>query len=259
MLFSIQRYLEDSFNKRHLEDIDQYAIKLANLYFGRRSGTSNTTLLRKIGRLRTAFYRRNGINDRKAQERDLLTKLDAKFRSDSSALVGFSFSGGVARERARIQKLPRRSIRFILEEFRHATESRSVDTIWASRARGQLRPRPEKVAQAMLAQFIMGVLSNRGGELMRELASGIGFVDIVVRLGTVSHLVELKILRGKLEGPAQLEAYMKSERRSVGWLIVFDARKPNKKSAIPSIQKTKAGTVNIICVDVNPVPPSRRR
>src|SRR5262249_5620432 len=149
------------------------------------------------------------------------------------------FPGGVARERLRIQKLPQRSIRTILEEFKHATEARSVDTVWQSRAAGKLRPRPEKVAQAMLAQFIMGVLSNRGGELMRELASGTGFVDIVVRLGTVSHLVELKILRGKLEGPAQLEAYMKSERRPVGWLVIFDARKPPKKTALPSLQKTK--------------------
>jgi hypothetical protein len=157
-----------------------------------------------------------------------------------------------------IQRLPRLSIRRILEEFRHATESRSVDTIWECRAAGRLRRKPEKVAQGLLAQFIMGVLSKRRGELTRELVSGTGFVDIVVRLGTVSHLVELKILRGKLEGPAQLEAYMRTERRQEGWLV-FDSRKPEKKTALPSLQKTKAGVVHIIAVDIDPVAPSRQK
>jgi len=259
MLFSIQRYLEDSFNKRHLEDVDQYAIKLASLYLRKRSAASDAGLLKDIGQIRTAFYRRNVISSRSTVERDLLKRLDTKFRKEGTQPIGFSFPGGTSRERARIQRLPRRSIRTILEEFKHATESRGVDTIWASRGAGRLRPRPEKVAQGMLSQFIMGVLSNRGGELLPELASGTGFIDIAVRLGSVSHLVELKILRGKLEGPAQLDAYMKSERRPVGWLVVFDARKPTNKPAIPSMQKTKAGTIHIVCVDVNPLAPSRQK
>ena len=102
----------------------------------------------------------------------------------------------------------------------------------------------------MLSQFVMGVLSNRGGELLRELASGTGFVDIVVKLGSVSHLLELKILRGQFEGIAQWEAYMKSERRPVGWLVVFDVRKPGRKTAVPLTQHTKVGIINVVCVDV---------
>lgn len=259
MLFSIQRYLEDSFNRRRLDDVDQYGIKLTNLYVRKRSATSDAELLKDIGHIRTAFYRRNAISSRSAFERDLLKRLDAKFRRKGALSAGLSFPGGTSRERTRLQKLPRRSIRAILEEFKHATESRAIDTIWASRTAGRLRPRPEKVAQGMLSEFLMGVLSIRGGELLRELASGIGFVDIAVRLGSVSHLVELKVLRGKLEGPAQLEVYMKTERRPEGWLVVFDARKPANRSAIASRQQTKAGTVHIVCVDINPIPPSRRK
>jgi hypothetical protein len=59
----------------------------------------------------------------------------------------------------------------------------------------------------MLSQFIMGVLSNRGGELRRELTSGNDL--ITSRSGwSLSQLVELEILRGKLEGPEQLAAYI---------------------------------------------------
>jgi hypothetical protein len=259
MLFSIQRLLEDSFEAKHLVDVDQYAVRLANVYAQKRASSSDDELRKAVGRVRTAFYRRNPLPDRKAFERALLSRLDAKFKKESVSHSGFEFPGGVSRERVRLQRKPRRSLRDILEEFKHATESRGVDTIWESRTAGRLRRRPEKVAQGMLSQFVMGVLSNRGGELLRELASGTGFVDIVVRLSTVPHLVELKILRDKLEGPAQLEAYMKSERKSVGWLVVFDARKPDRKTAVPLTMRTKAGIVNIICVDVNPLAPSRRK
>jgi hypothetical protein len=258
MLFSAQRHLEDYLEKRNFVDVDQYAVRLSNLYVRKRASSSDADLLMAVGRIRTAFYRRNGVQNRRALERDFLTRLNSRFRKDA-ATFRIEFPGGVSQERAKLQRLPRRSIRTILQEFKHATESRGVDTIWASRAAGRLRPRPEKVAQGMLSQFVMGVLSNRGGELLRELASGTGFVDIVVKLGSVSHLLELKILRGQFEGTAQLEAYMKSERRPVGWLVVFDVRKPGRKTAVPLTQHTKVGIINVVCVDVNPVAPSRRK
>lgn len=86
--------------------------------------------------------------------------------------------------------------------FKQATEARAIDTIWKSRAAGQLRNRPEKVAQ--------------------------------------------------------LETYMKTEKRSEGWLVVFDARK-NKKSTLPSSVKRPTGLVRLVVIDVNPVVPSRRK
>ncbi len=105
----------------------------------------------------------------------------------------------------------------------------------------------------------MGVLSNGRGQLLREIASGVGFVDVVVRLGSVPHLVEVKILRGPFTGPAQLESYMVVENRREGWLVVFDARKPARKSLVPEVVRRPAGRVRVVVIDVNPTIPSRRK
>jgi hypothetical protein len=159
-----------------------------------------------------------------------------------------------------MRKLPRRSIAELLRLFKHAMESRGVDTIWNSRARGLLRPRPEKVAQGMLSLFAMGVLSNGRGNLLRELFSGIGFVDFVVMFGSVQHLVEMKVLQSTFTGVAQLAVYMGTENRPEGWLVVFDARPFNRRGApLPERIDTSAGTVRVVVIDINPVPPSRHR
>ena len=171
MRFSIQRYLEDYLQRKSLSDVGQYAVRLAKLYFQRRSSTSDEGIRAAVARIRTAFYRRNAVQNRRSLEGDLLTRLDVRFRNEAGK-SGLEFPGGVSRERVKLQRLPRRSIRTILDEFKHATESRGVDTIWASRAAGRLRPKPEMIAQGMLSQFVMGVLSNRGGDLFR--GAGIG-------------------------------------------------------------------------------------
>lgn len=257
MIFSVQHYLEDYFHRRNYSDPDQYAVKLANLYGLRRAGQKRDEFLKAMHRVQTVFYRRNEKLDRAQIEQHLLKLLDANFQKKSLHADEIAFPGGVKRERSKIQRLPRRSIGSILAAFKHATEARAIDTIWKSRKAGQLRNRSEKVAQAMLSQFVMGVLSNGTGELLRELASGVGFVDVAVRLSSVSHLIEIKILTGTFTGLAQLETYMKTEKRREGWLVVFDARKNN--TALPSFVRTAAGLVHLVVIDVNPVVPSRRK
>jgi hypothetical protein len=257
MIFSIQHYLEDYFHQRNLSDVDQYAVKLANLYALRRTGKTEPDFLKVMNRLQTAFYRNNSQLDRKSVERDLLMRLDRRFKKKLSHPGELKFPGGVASERASMQRLPRRSIGDLLRLFKHAMESRAVDTIWSARAVGRLRSRPEKVAQGLLSLFAMGVLSNGRGNLLRELASGVGFVDLVLMFGNVSHLVEMKVLRGAFTGVTQLAAYMVTERRHEGWLVVFDARPPGRRTALPEQRDTPAGTVRIVAVDINPTPPSR--
>lgn len=56
-----------------------------------------------------------------------------------------------------------------------------------------MRSRPEKIAQGLLAVFAKGVVGS-DGLVLREIASGIGFVDVGVSFGGVLHLIELKIL-----------------------------------------------------------------
>ena len=51
------------------------------------------------------------------------------------------------------------------------------------------------------------------GLVWRELSSGVGFVDVVVVLSRIPHLIELKILKSRYHGAAQLGEYMKKESR----------------------------------------------
>src|SRR5207244_3247710 len=68
MIFTVQRFLEDHFEQRGLADIDQYAVKVANLYERLPSDVSTEALVRELARLRTAFFRRNRAIDRKPFE-----------------------------------------------------------------------------------------------------------------------------------------------------------------------------------------------
>lgn len=117
---------------------------------------------------------------------------------------------------------------------------------------------PEKLAQSLLAVFIIGALRGRGF-LVRELKSGVGFVDIAVLRGRLMHLLELKVLRSKFTGAHQLQAYMRTERRPVGWLVVFDGRAPDKKPPLPPVLAVQEGAIRTVIVDINPVVPSRIR
>lgn len=80
MIFSIQRYLEDYATHRSLKDIDQYAVKLANLYDVNRSHYDTAVDFQKrMHRIRTSFFIGNSL-DRSKFEIQLLTKLDRKFK-----------------------------------------------------------------------------------------------------------------------------------------------------------------------------------
>jgi len=79
MIFSIQRFLEDYFERRSLRDVDQFAVSIANLYDNRRAQTSDTEFLRAMRRLRTVFYKNNSSLTRVDFERHLLKLLDDSF------------------------------------------------------------------------------------------------------------------------------------------------------------------------------------
>jgi|ERR1035437_943574 hypothetical protein len=80
MIFSIQTYLEDYFNRRGLGDPDQYAVALAKLYDRERHGKTGPAFLAAMKRIRTAFYRRNDHIQRSTFESKLLTALDSRFK-----------------------------------------------------------------------------------------------------------------------------------------------------------------------------------
>jgi len=80
MIFSIQRYLEDYFNRCGLGDPDQYAVNLAKLYDRERHGNTTPDFLSAMKRVRTVFYKTNERIQRAAFERKILTLLDNKFK-----------------------------------------------------------------------------------------------------------------------------------------------------------------------------------
>jgi hypothetical protein len=79
MIFSIQRYLEDYFERRGLSDIDQYSVSLANLYSRRRSMVSEDQFISLMRKIRTVFYKNNPTLNRPEFDKSLLNILDRKF------------------------------------------------------------------------------------------------------------------------------------------------------------------------------------
>jgi hypothetical protein len=216
--------------------------------------------LRSMGRIHTAFFRANTSVNRASFELQVLAALDERHRKkkvkEKQNLD--EFPGGIQYEKKRIRSHPKR-ISNLLSEFSHAVQARCVDVFWRSRSARQLRNQPEQLGQALLATFLKGVLrGSNNGLVLREMASGIGFVDIAVILSTIPHVIELKVLKSTLRGVNQLTTYMRTEARKVGWLVVFDARHTSRKPPLPLKIKTSGGLVNVICIDINPIPPSRQ-
>ena len=80
MIYSIQSYLENYFNRCGLTDNDQYAVSLARLYHRQRHGKTVPAFLSAMKRIRTIFYRQNANAQRPKFERKMLTLLDTKFK-----------------------------------------------------------------------------------------------------------------------------------------------------------------------------------
>jgi hypothetical protein len=80
MIFSIQRYLEDYFNRCGMADLDQYAVSLAKLYDRERHRKTAPAFLSAMKRIRTSFYKRNSSTPRATVERKVLTVLDNKYK-----------------------------------------------------------------------------------------------------------------------------------------------------------------------------------
>jgi hypothetical protein len=80
MIFAIQTYLEDYFNRRGLGDPDQYAVALARLYDRERHSMTGPAFLAAMKRIRTVFYKRNNNLHRDTFDRKMLTLLDTRFK-----------------------------------------------------------------------------------------------------------------------------------------------------------------------------------
>jgi hypothetical protein len=68
----------------------------------------------------------------------------------------------------------------------------------------------------------------------------------------------MKVLTSEFVGVSQLQTYMKLEERREGWLVVFDARPLHTRTQLPIQIETEDGRIQVVVVDINPVPPSKR-
>lgn len=252
MIFSVQRFVEDYLERRRLADIDDYAIGAATAFERAGAAASEDDVAQRLRRIRTALFRRNAGLNRAEFERQLARALKRRFPKKKDIELP-AFIGGLDSVRRRIRSR-RRSISSLLTEFGKAVESRAIDAFWNSRKNGNLRAKPESIAQGLLAVFAKAAVRS-DGLVLREFASGIGYVDVGVSFGGPLHLIELKILTGKLVGAAQLDQYMKLEQRDIGWLVLVDVRNPARRSAIPPRLVLPHGIVRTLVIDANPVPP----
>ena len=254
MIFRMQAYLEDYFNKRRFVDSDGYAANLANFYSHNRFIIDEASFLNKVHKINTTFFANNSIENRREFEANLIEKLDKKFKKKQSEVL---FPGGVIKEKENFSYLPRLTINHLLDVFCFAVEARAIDQFWVSRKKGILRDHAEKIGQGLFATFVEGSLIDRKGFSIKEFQSGIGFVDFVVVLSNIPHLVEMKVLKDSFSGVNQLEQYMKTERRSKGSLLVFDSGLSQGKIELPPKIVTATGEIKIYRANINPIPPSR--
>jgi hypothetical protein len=257
MLFSVQAYIEDYLNKLNIRDTDAYAVRLANKYFYERNDIPKQEFLKKVRRIRTVIFINNKVKNRGEFEEALISKLDKRFKK-KLRLSNHTFPGGIAKERTKFKSIHRKTIKTIITEFVSAVEARAIDGFWRSRTSNKLRTRPEKIAQTLFAVFVKGVL-RKNGLILREMASGPGFVDISVILSKTLHLIEIKVLRNSFSGPEQLDQYMKYESRNKGSLLIFDAHPPELKINLPDIIPVKHGIIKLYRADINPPIPSKLR
>jgi hypothetical protein len=84
----------------------------------------------------------------------------------------------------------------------------------------------EAAPHLILMAFLQRVV-NGGGQIIREMASGTGRLDICIIYEDKKYPLELKVWRGKKslqEGLAQICEYMDTYGCFEGWLAIFDRR-----------------------------------
>src|SRR5579883_2518445 len=155
------------------------------------------------------------------------------------ALVGFrEMVGGVIDERLgplvpllrRLQRLesPDGFYELLISFARHFQRD-NWKSLWADIG-AAYKPKPEEIAQAILAAFLQGQF---GGVAFvgRELGNGDGYVDVLVNFLGRDYVVEVKIVGASWsigaakDGLDQLDAYVKNYNAPSPYLLVFDGRK----------------------------------
>lgn len=255
MLLKIQTYIEDYFYNSNFQDYDGYALFLASLFYELFDKVITENDFKKIAlKENTTFFKNNEITNKEEYIERLLTKLIRRYKKKDNTITLNKY---FEKEILELKKSKRISLKKLLTSFCIGIESKGIDQFWISRKKNILQSRPEKIGQANLSIFTLGIFIDREDcHVFREFGSGIGFVDVGIMFSSTLHIIEIKILTDNLNGFSQLEQYMKNENRKEGTLLIFDARPTNKKIPIQKTLKRKSGKINTFLIDINPTPPS---
>jgi hypothetical protein len=82
MIFSVQRYIEDYFQRRNLIDNDQYAVHVANSFAASMHQADDSQVLRSVHHIRTVFFKNNAHLERSAFELQLVQSLRSRFKKN---------------------------------------------------------------------------------------------------------------------------------------------------------------------------------
>jgi hypothetical protein len=113
---------------------------------------------------------------------------------------------------------------FLMRDFQQFWHANS--DIWVKRYSDYPEAAPHLVMMAFLQRVV-----NGGGQIVREMASGTGRLDLCLIYGNRKYPIELKIRYGKKyleEGFEQTALYMDLHCCNEGWMVVFDRRKTVK-------------------------------
>ena len=98
----------------------------------------------------------------------------------------------------------------------------------------------EFVGQDLLYAYLDQFVSLIRGAMFLEVQTGRGRMDLIIFHNGHKYIVETKIWEGKMRydaGKKQLSAYLKSERVSEGYYVVFDHRnEPEPRMEIETIE-----------------------
>jgi tetratricopeptide (TPR) repeat protein len=118
--------------------------------------------------------------------------------------------------------------------------------------------KPERQAQDFLKLFLKAVFQERL-DIYEEVAAGAGRIDLVLSFaGGLSVILELKMCGAPysstyaFSGSDQILHYMRNLQKSLGYLLIFDARSRDFGKGIDSVTSITNFTVVTTFIDVRP-------
>jgi tetratricopeptide (TPR) repeat protein len=146
-----------------------------------------------------------------------------------------------------------------LQHFACAVEAHVRHSFWRPAAKSkQWVERPERHAQDFLKLFLKAIFQERL-DIYEEVAAGAGRIDLALSFtGGLSVILELKMCGAPysstyaFSGSDQVLHYMKNLQKSLGYLLIFDARKRDFGTGIEPVTAIDNFIVVTNFVDVRP-------